>query len=133
MRSTHGREHRSRVKGGPGLEGRGGRGRRTDLVRRRTRGLLAAGLAQAEAGRVTLVNYTELPGAAVRQLLEWCDLSDRDDMRRTLEQAARFDAKTPSLPFSPSAATIATEAIRAAAGRLTELYERLEARRRARV
>src|SRR2546423_12277202 len=45
MRSTHGGEHRSRVKGGPGLEGRGGRGRRTDLVRRRTRGLLAAGLA----------------------------------------------------------------------------------------
>ena len=106
---------------------------REDQYARVLEWILAAGLAQAEAGRVTLVNYTELPGAAVRQLLEWCDLSDRDDMRRTLEHAARFDAKTPSLPFSPSPATIATEAIRAAAGRLTELYERLEARRRARV
>jgi hypothetical protein len=91
--------------------------------------LFAAGLAQAEAGRVTLVNYTQLPAAAVHQLLEWCGLSGRDDLRRVLDETARFDAKTPSLPFlsrdaSPAAATAAAK------GHLAEIYAQLEARRR---
>jgi hypothetical protein len=95
--------------------------------------IFGEGLAHAEAERVALVNYTELPAAAVRQLLDWCDLSRRDDLRLILEHTSGFDAKTPSLPFlpGPRSGTIAAEATRAAAGGLTKLYERLEARRRA--
>jgi hypothetical protein len=93
--------------------------------------IFGEGLAHAEAGRVALVNYAELPAAAVRQLLDWCDLSRRDDLRLMLEHTSGFDAKTPSLPFLPGTGTIAAEAIRAATGGLTKLYERLEARRRA--
>src|SRR5436190_13795734 len=45
MGRTHCRGRRSRPKGDPALEGRDGRERRTDLLRRQARGLLAAGLA----------------------------------------------------------------------------------------
>jgi hypothetical protein len=32
-------------------------------------------------------------------LLAWCGLTDSDDARERLQHVARFDAKTPSLPF----------------------------------
>ena len=65
---------------------------REDQYARVLEWILAAGLAQAEAGRVTLVNYTELPGAAVRQLLECrshdvrvvLPVDDRDSLHRLL-------------------------------------------------
>ncbi len=45
------------------------------------------------------MNYTELPGAAVARLLEWCGLAGRDDLRERLLRVSEFDAKTPSLPY----------------------------------
>jgi hypothetical protein len=59
----------------------------------------AAGLEGARAGRVALMNYSELPGAAVARLLEWCGLTGRDDLRERLLRVSEFDAKTPSLPY----------------------------------
>jgi hypothetical protein len=91
----------------------------------------AAGLEHAKAGRVALVNYTELPGTAIRQILEWCDSPDRADLRRALEQTALADAKTPALPFAPGLQPIPDAAKRAAASRLTKIYEELESHRRA--
>jgi len=91
-----------------------------------------AGLTHAEAGRVALLNYTELPEAAIRQLLAWCRLSGRADLRRVLEETARFDAKTPSLYFSRTDATT-NRGLSGATSRLETLYERLEAHRRAAV
>jgi hypothetical protein len=103
---------------------------REDQCARILEWLFAAGLEHAEAGRVALVNYSELPGAAIRQILEWCDVSDRDDLRGALEQTARADAKTPALPFAASVDQIPDAARRAADTRLTKMYERFEAHRR---
>src|SRR5436853_6741329 len=58
MRSTHGSERCSRPKGGPAVEGRHGPKRRGDRVRRRSRFLLAAGLAALGLGALA-------PGVAV--------------------------------------------------------------------
>jgi hypothetical protein len=62
----------------------------------------AAGLAHAAAGRVTLMNYSQLPSAAASQVLAWCGLARSDDAGERLQRVARFDAKTPSLPFDAS-------------------------------
>jgi hypothetical protein len=59
----------------------------------------AAGLAHAASGRVTLMNYAQLPSAASSQVLAWCGLTDSGDARECLQRVARFDAKTPSLPY----------------------------------
>ena len=59
----------------------------------------AAGLAHAAAGRVTLMNYSQLPSAAASQVLAWCGLAGSDDAAERLREVARYDAKTPSLPF----------------------------------
>ena len=101
---------------------------RRDQCARLLESLLAFGVAHAEAGRVALVNYSELPAAAVNQLLEWCGLSGADDVRRALEDVARFDAKTPSLPFSPGSPADETTP-----DRLADIYERLETFRKARL
>ncbi len=105
---------------------------REDQYARILEWILVAGLAHAEAGRVALVNYTELPGAAIRQLLEWCRTPDDAGLRRRLEGAARFDAKTPSLHFSPADRSVKISLSEIAADRLAEIYVQLEARRRAR-
>jgi hypothetical protein len=104
--------------------------RREDQCARILEWAFATGLAHAEAGRVALVNYSELPGAAIRQVLEWCESTDRDDRRRTLEQTALADAKTPVLPFAPGLQQIPDAAKRAVETRLTKMYERLESHRR---
>jgi hypothetical protein len=59
----------------------------------------AAALAHAASGRVTLMNYDQLPAAALSQVLAWCGLTDSADARERLQHVARFDAKTPSLPY----------------------------------
>jgi hypothetical protein len=104
---------------------------REDQCRRMLEWLFAAGLEHVAARRVAPVNYTELPDAAIRQLLDWCQLPERGDLRRTLEDTARFDAKTPSLHFSSRDAPTTTASADAAGDRLTRIFEQLEACRRA--
>ncbi|HEX9369048.1 MAG TPA: aspartyl/asparaginyl beta-hydroxylase domain-containing protein [Vicinamibacterales bacterium] len=79
---------------------------RNEYVGRMLAAVYAGGLEGATDGRVTLMNYSELPGAALARLLEWCGLTGRDDLRDRLLHVCRFDAKTPSLPYD------ATEAAR---------------------
>jgi hypothetical protein len=64
--------------------------------------IFAAALAHAAAGRVSLMNYAQLPSAASSQVLAWCGLTGSEDARERLEHVARFDAKTPSLPYDAS-------------------------------
>jgi hypothetical protein len=61
--------------------------------------VFAAALAHAATGRVSLMNYVQLPSAASSQVLAWCGLTGSGDARERLQRVARFDAKTPSLPF----------------------------------
>lgn len=72
---------------------------RNEYMGRMLAAVYAAGVEGARNGRVTLMNYTELPGAALARLLEWCGLADRDDLRERLLRVSEFDAKTPSLPY----------------------------------
>jgi hypothetical protein len=72
---------------------------RNQYMGRMLAAVYAAGLEGAREGRVALMNYSELPGAAVARLLEWCGLADRDDLRERLLRVSEFDAKTPSLPY----------------------------------
>jgi hypothetical protein len=81
-----------------------------------------------------LVNYAELPGAALEQIPLWfgIDLGTHD--RHLIAEAARRDAKYPyqeHTPDSKEKQRRASAAIRAAAAaRLLPVYEALEARRR---
>lgn len=75
---------------------------RNQYVGRMLAAVYAAGVASARDGRVTLMNYSELPGAAISTLLDWCGLTDRDDLRDRLLAVSRFDAKTPGLAYDAS-------------------------------
>lgn len=91
-----------------------------------------AGLEQARAGRVALMNYTELPEGAVRRLLAWGGIEDSPQIRSVVERVASSDAKTPSLPFDRGAGREAAPpiAIDAANRLLRATYDRLETIRR---
>ena len=81
-------------------------------------------------GAALLVNYRQLPQALWTTIMPHfgVDCSDRD--RAVMAEAARYDAKAPSLHFTPDIeakqreATTATRAV--ADERLGELYRRLE-------
>jgi hypothetical protein len=72
---------------------------RNEYMSRMLAAVYAAGVEGARNGQVMLMNYTELPEAALSRLLEWCGLADRDDLRERLLAVTQFDAKTPSLPY----------------------------------
>jgi hypothetical protein len=59
----------------------------------------AAALVHAASGRVTLMNYAQMPASASALALAWCGLTDSRAARERLQHVARFDAKTPSLPY----------------------------------
>jgi hypothetical protein len=61
--------------------------------------VFAAALAHAETGRVALMNYAQFPSAAASRVLAWCGLTGSGAARECLQHVARFDAKTPSLPY----------------------------------
>jgi hypothetical protein len=107
---------------------------REEYIGRMLGALYAAGLTCAREGRVALMNYAELPEAAVVRLLEWCGLKSDDGIRERLDRVTQFDAKTPSLPFAAGGATRVSPrdepAIRAAAAFITPYYEELETIRR---
>jgi hypothetical protein len=81
-----------------------------------------------------LVNYTELPGAAVESIPRWFGIDPGNEGRRMMAEAARRDAKHPQrqhIPDSVEKQRRAGAGIRAAAAaRLLPVYEALEARRR---
>ncbi len=61
-----------------------------------------AAVAHARRGELSLLNYSDLPAAAERRLLEWCGLSATEEIRERLRRVTEFDAKTPSLPYDPT-------------------------------
>jgi gluconate kinase len=86
----------------------------------------------ATSGRVTLMNYSQLPDRAASELLEWCRPADPDEARERFRHVAQFDAKTPSLPYEASADPVPTQrAIDMAARFVEPHYACLEAMRTA--
>ncbi len=88
-----------------------------------------AALTEAAAGRVKLMNYAELPEAAVRHLLAWCALRETEGIRADLDRVASLDAKTPSLPFDTTSRATTPAALEAAERLLRTPYIRLESLR----
>lgn len=86
-----------------------------------------AAIAHARSGKITLMHYSQLPGAASDKLLDWTGLSGRDDLRTRIESVAEFDAKTPSLPYDRLAhGSLSPEVVSAARRFATPYYEELE-------
>ena len=90
-------------------------------------------LQQYSKGKTLLVDYRQLPQAVWTTIMPHFGIECSDSDRTTMAEAARYDAKTPSIEFTPdtdSKRQDATGAIRAAADEwLGELYHRLEALR----
>jgi hypothetical protein len=80
-----------------------------------------------------LVNYVELPGAAMASIPSWFGIDLGSDERKTMAEAARRDAKEPYQQHTPDSVEKqrrAGAAIRtAAAVRLQPVYQALKARR----
>jgi len=89
----------------------------------------AAAAEAVEAGRLTPVNYVELPQRGFSMVLDWCTPEDPDGALAQLHHVASFDSKTPSLPYdAASASAPVTPAVIEAASRFVEpYYQRLEA------
>lgn len=106
---------------------------RNEYIGRMLAAVYAAGVAAARSGRVVLMNYSELPHRAAATLLDWCGLAGRDDVRDRLLAVARFDAKTPSLPYDPNGTmdrpSVSQTAIEIANRFVARHYEELEALR----
>ena len=85
----------------------------------------------AREGGGRLINYRELPAATWTSILPHFGIAVSARERAVMAKAARFDAKTPGMPFTPDAEdkqATATPAVRAAAQeRLGDLYAHLEA------
>lgn len=75
---------------------------REEYVARVLGTLYAAAVPAARAGELLLLRYDELPARAASLLLDWCGLREDDALRARFEEVSSRDAKTPSLPFSPS-------------------------------
>jgi hypothetical protein len=89
-------------------------------------------LRQYAPGTALLVNYRQLPAALWRDVLPHFGLPCSDGDRAAMADAARYDAKSPDLPFihdSAAKQALATDKIRSAARPLDELHTRLEALR----
>lgn len=103
---------------------------REEYVCRVLGSIYAAGARCAAEGRVTLLNYADFPARAMSQVLEWCAPSDLDAARRRVDDAARFDAKTPSLPYeAPPRASPSDRARDMAARFIASHYAQLEGMR----
>ena len=83
--------------------------------------------------KALLINYSDLPQAAWSAILPHFGIESGASDRAVMQEAAKYDAKTPSFPFTPDGdikQRAATAAIRVAAGdRLGEIYRQLEALR----
>jgi len=103
---------------------------REQYVGRMLAAVYAAGLSCARDGRVTLMNYSELPEGGAVRLFDWCGLKADSRTRERLDHVAQFDAKTPSLPFETRGTVVDAardeSAIRTARAFITTYYEQLE-------
>jgi len=92
-----------------------------------------AGFRHARQYDGLLVNYSELPRAVVSTILEYFRVACTSAQLAAMAEAAAYDAKTPSLYYTPDSAAkrqAATEAARAAAAAwLGPIYRELEAAR----
>jgi hypothetical protein len=96
------------------------------------RAFYGAALASAAGGHVLLMNYAQLPGSALVQLLEWCGLTGSREARERLEHACRFDAKAPSLFYNAADRPGPTPRAREIAAQFVDpVYAELESVRRA--
>jgi hypothetical protein len=90
-------------------------------------------LRHAAEDAALLVDYRQLPSAVWTAIMPHLGMTCSDDDRALMTQAARYDAKNPYFEFAADSAAkrdAATAAIRAAAAtRLGERYDRLEALR----
>jgi hypothetical protein len=97
--------------------------------------ICGAALESHDQGGGLLVNYRELPEAMFMKILPHFSVTPTPDEREAMAGATRFDAKSPGAEFAADSAGKRAEAsasIKAVcAGRLDEVYGRLEARRRA--
>jgi hypothetical protein len=89
---------------------------------------------QYREGRALLVNYRELPAAVETRILPHFQVKPDDGDRGAMAAAARQDAKTPGMQFSPDAERkqqAATPTIRSAVrARLAAIHSELEELRR---
>jgi hypothetical protein len=95
--------------------------------------IYSAAVANAGAGEITLMNYSEFPARAAAQVLEWCQPPDDAEARARLHNVAQFDAKTPSLTYDPVASPppLTTRAHDIVARLVATHYAQLEAIRHA--
>jgi hypothetical protein len=85
----------------------------------------------AAAGRLMVINYSELPARGFSKILEWCRPDRPAEALERLHDVARFDAKTPSLTFEEKSSATPSERVRDMAERFADThYDRLEAVRR---
>jgi Nif11 domain len=105
--------------------------RREDYCARILARICEPALAHAREGGGLLINYRELPVATFTAILPHFGVPVSARERAAMAKAARYDAKTPGLAFTPDAEAkraAATPALRAAAHeRLGAIYAQLEA------
>ncbi|MBV9394970.1 MAG: Nif11-like leader peptide family natural product precursor [Methylobacteriaceae bacterium] len=110
--------------------------RREDYCARILARVCAPVLAHARDGGGLLINYRELPAATWTAILPHFGVAVSPRDRTAMAETARYDAKTPGLPFAPDTddkQASATPAVRAAAREhLSDIYARLETLRRER-
>jgi hypothetical protein len=83
-------------------------------------------------GRALLVTYHELPAALWTVVMPHFGVPCAADDRAAMTEAARYDAKSPELPFADDTAAkrnAATDQIRSAAQQLCGRHARLDALR----
>jgi hypothetical protein len=94
-----------------------------------------AALSGQAMGRGLVVNYNELPGALFARILPHFGVTPTSEEHEFMVDAARFDAKSPGLAFTPDSAAKRAEAsaaiTRICADRMEDSYRRLEALRAA--
>lgn len=90
-------------------------------------------LDHAGSNKAMLVNYTQLPEAALTDILRHFNVEYTADELETMRKASGFDAKSPSMPFAPDSEQKRNEstgaARQAAIDLVDELYQKLEAER----
>ena len=120
-----------------GLERSYGPGHAEDYYARVLAKIIEPVVQQYGEGGGLLVNYRELPQALFATILPHFGVACDEADRAAMTEAARYDAKTPSIAFASDSEAKqhrATEATRAAAARwLDGPYRRLEALRAGRV
>ncbi len=87
-----------------------------------------AAVKSAAAGRIELMNYSQLPQAGIGRVLEWCGLAGEHQARHLLEDVSGLDAKNPLFRYDPLSRPVPDQRLRDLAERfISPAYARLEA------